>query len=240
MLIALIQAMKDIEGSRAPGFLKKPLLNYVPLLLLVVGGATFFARQFGPVARVLDGAIPVVSIPAGPTQPQRPSKNYFPSEKAELGDLLAAISRELNTEGLTAYREGRAYGNDVPSDRKDNVAQFLLRVRSTEVLANTIALKIWDDIVDKNPKYSPEFRDIVGERIQAKAFTEFRAGLAALERELSIFLDRFDRLTPDDRHWIANEFIRQYGGVVHSKAEDFRTWIQESNNKIDAMREQIR
>jgi len=78
VLLALIQGVKDLEGSNTPAFLKKPILNYAPLLLLLLGGTTFLARQFGPVARFLgdpptiitDSQIkPISTVPTSTTSP---------------------------------------------------------------------------------------------------------------------------------------------------------------------------
>lgn len=90
VLLALIQAVKDIEGARAPQFLKRPFLNYLPLLLLILGGAAFLARQYGPIARLLDASMPVV---VGSLQ----SSNSNVAANTALADFesrLSAVKRE--------------------------------------------------------------------------------------------------------------------------------------------------
>jgi hypothetical protein len=95
VLLALIQGVKDMEGSKAPEFLKRPTLNYLPLVLLILGGATFLARQFGPIARVLDPmSVAPSTNPSATGNDTTKATAQLQSEIANLKQQLAAAQQQ--------------------------------------------------------------------------------------------------------------------------------------------------
>jgi hypothetical protein len=170
----------------------------------------------------------------------KPSKNYFASEKTDLGNLLSSISDRLNKEGLDAVNEARRLSN-APEGRQTQ-EQLALLWQHTENARNlTIILSrsIWDDIIGKNPKYRNELTQIVGSNHPDNLpIAPFQRAVGVYSRDLAIVSNEYKNMN-DVTKGFMGELFKRDAQIVYDTSGKFQGWIQECIERIDNMREAL-
>jgi len=103
--------------------------------------------------------------------------------------------------------------------------------------------KLYYGIVQKHPRFKSELREVLGDRDlsdQDSKLMQLERKMEAFHRELSILLDRFDRLAGDDRIWVGQLIFQSQGAAVYGAATQMQGWINDCNQRIDQLRELLR
>lgn len=162
-------------------------------------------------------------------QPVKPPKNYFPAEKIELGNLLSQMSEHLNKEGLEVANRSIRFGK-IMNTSKDSLSSGLQQLQDTMALGQIFRKQIWDDIVDKNPRFDAELKEIVGPveitgpDNATTPFGKLTIAHNLFDRDLGILIDRYDSLSEKDIPWIAM-LVGRDGESVHYAGDTFKGWI---------------
>jgi hypothetical protein len=164
------------------------------------------------------------------------AKNYFAPEKAQLGELLSSIAAHLNDEGLRAVRNVPML--ESPLQNKAQLQDVIDMAVLIENLTAGMSRLIWNDIIYNNPRFQTELNQIVGERGRS-TLEQFQKTVSALHFDVSIFLERFDQLNDNNRGWIAG-LLKRDTQAIYDASNALYGWIQESNQRIDNMREVLR
>jgi hypothetical protein len=172
-------------------------------------------------------------------QPIKPSKNYFPAEKKDLGDLHTFILARLNKDGILAAKQAHNFGGDTPADHKAQLISHLERVTETRRLVSDISKYIYNDAIPNNPSYSFELSQLFSNSPDNVPIGPFRRELEKYHRAISLFVDRYDGLANEDRV-ITADLIKQTTPRLLETSQLFQNWIQQCNERIDAQRELLR
>jgi hypothetical protein len=193
------------------------------------------------------GIKPQPATIAAPTQIQAPpitnpspvkSKFYFPDEKTKLGNLLSAISDELNSDGLEIVKSSQRFS--VP-ETKESLLELRGRIEATRILVNTLNQKIWTGLIQKNQKFVTELDQIVSPlSVGGNPIAEMSGVLQDLATQVDIFNDRYDKLDNESRRWVGSTLLSRFTEASYRKADSFNAWIQTCNSRIDDMREALR
>jgi len=92
--LAVRELVKDMPSltERMPSFFTNSRWNYVPAILMIIGAATYGARQLAPVAHLLDG------LPKTVIQGQQPVQTGFTQQQVEqkIASATASIQNQLD------------------------------------------------------------------------------------------------------------------------------------------------
>jgi hypothetical protein len=181
-----------------------------------------------------------VPSPPPPSQAVKSSKNYFPAEKIDLGNLLSTVSSKLNNEGLSAADRGTRFGSGQFAS-KEALQQRVKEVQDTIRLVETMRRGIWDEIILKNPKYATELNGIVRPVSGGQnPIVDYQNVLESYAREVDILSQKYDSMDQDTRYWLYSDLLGSFANSAYQGSGRFRTWIQECNNRIDGIREALR
>jgi hypothetical protein len=182
-----------------------------------------------------------VQLPTLSTQPApiKPSKNYFPAEKKELGDLYAFLLALLKKDGMDAARQAYSFGSDTPAGNKHQLTSHLERVSAARKLLSDIANYIYNEALPNHPNYNLELTQLFSNSADNVPIGPLRRELEKYHGAISLFLDRYDSLSEEDRT-ITADLIKQTTPRLTETAQLFQNWIQQCNERIDAQRELLR
>ncbi|MCP4621386.1 MAG: hypothetical protein GY844_33710 [Bradyrhizobium sp.] len=179
------------------------------------------------------------TAPAASTPPIKPSKNYFPAEKKDLGDLYASILNKLNRDGTTAAKEAYNFGADTPAGNKHQLESYIDRVAAARSLVSGIYKFIYLDVLPNNPNFNFELTQLFSNSADNVPVGPFNRELEKYHRDLTVFASRFDGLSSEDRT-IHADLLKRTTPRLLETSQLFQNWIQQCNERIDAQRELLR
>lgn len=178
-------------------------------------------------------------LSASSPAPIKPSKNYFPDEKKDLGNLYASILNRLNKDGMAAAKQAYNFGGDTPADNLNQLTAHLARVTEARKLASDLSKYVYNDLLPNNPTYSFELTQLFSNSVDNVPLGTFKRELDKYHRAISLFVDRYEGLPAEDRV-ITADLIKQTTPRLLETSQLFQNWIRQCNERIDAQRELLR
>jgi hypothetical protein len=237
-LIALIRWHRAQRVAKKQGMAAWQFIGFcfvVALLAAACGAYGLGLRaSTNPVATIESGQ----TANPSPTLTPKISKNYFPAEKIELGDLLSGIAAKLNNEGLMAANQGYRYSSGQFASSAA-LTDLSSQVGKTMDLVEAMRRGIWDEIILKNPRYETELNRIV-QPSSGNPIVSFQNPLESYRREIDILARKYDGFDDETQRWLGSDLLGNFANSVHQASDSFKGWIQQCNNRIDNMRDALR
>jgi hypothetical protein len=211
------------------------------ILLLMAVGPALLVTLLSP-RQNQQGTQSTVIGPAAPVSQAPPSKNYFPAEKTELGNLLSEMAGYLSNGGLAAVKEAAFYAKALPT-KKETLAGI-----AQEILSNNDRVQAMSNslnaIITNNPRYNQELKQIIpiefsGPGSEHTPVREFQISMNTYRGDIDRVVDEYDGLDEKTRDWLLS-IIRREGEFTKDRSEAFQTWINQCKDRIDKMRELLR
>jgi hypothetical protein len=184
---------------------------------------------------------PTPAPTVAPVPTPKPSKNYFPPEKVELGNLLSYVSDQLTGKGLAAFN----FASNMhahPMQTKDQIDQFIAQTDAARSLLADMSSNLGSSIISNNPKYVTELKALIGwsAAYGNMPVDRFVHNLTHFRNDLAEYQQRFDQMSDPDRVWIRAMLTKEAHAVREDAVINFRKWVQECSDKIDAQRDSLR